>query len=718
MYGEMPSYDGTPTKAADAQYTYTFSGWDKEFVEVTEDATYTALFNNEVNKYTITWVVGGEETTEEYEYGATPEFKGSTDRESAKYTYTFKGWEPAVGTVTGDQTYVAQYDEVINKFKVNFYNEDGTLLQTSDVDYDAVPTYTGETPTKAAEGEFIYVFAGWENRETNLVYDGELPAVLGAVDYYASFEKQGKPYDLAYNLYNIDGTLIESKTTQFGYHSLYTFNAPEVAGKVANTDYVKGYMEPNAAAVNFYYSELTTWDGTSVSESLQGEGTEANPYLISSGADLAYIRDQVNNEVTTFADQYFKLTKSIDLNDTENFTIGTSETVSFAGHLDGNNCSIRGVNVSSTSPKAGLFHALIAGGSIKNLAAYGTVSGGQYVGGIIGRSFGSIENLTNYINVTQSGANAGGGVAGGTTVGSSTLNCVNYGTVECISANNKTAGITGLGEGAISNCVNFGNINGNSLTGGVVGESYKDQNVCENLYNYGTITIKTNGGGVIGQSTAPVVKNIYNYGYVKNSTTGDSGTSFTAGAVGCVKSGALSNLVNYGNVDGSARVGGITGQVDSTATTTFDNCVNYGKITCGHKTNSYIGGILGASKTATVTACINYGEVVGKGYYVGGILGVIITSGNMVINNCENHGTITGSSNAVGGIVGGPVNETKGEVHISGCSNTGDITGPSMVGGIIGKFTKGTVADDNVNSGVITATAEAGASGDIIGLQK
>jgi hypothetical protein len=90
----------------------------------------------------------------------------------------------------------------------------------------------------------------------------------------------------------------------------------------------------------------------------------------------------------------------------------------------------------------------------------------------------------------------------------------------------------------------------------------------------------------------------------------------------------------------------------------------------------------------------------------------------MVINNCENHANISGTSNAVGGIVGGPVNETKGEVSVSGCTNTGDITGPSMVGGIIGKFTKGTIAEDNVNSGVITATAEGGASGDIIGLQK
>lgn len=718
MYGEMPSYEGTPTKEADAQYTYTFTGWDKEFTEVTEDTTYIAVFEGSVNTYTITWIVGGEETVEEYEYGTTPEFKGSTDRESAKYTYTFTGWEPAVAPVSGNQTYVAQYSEVINKFTVNFYNEDGTLLQTNEVEYDAAPVYNGETPTKAPEGEYIFNFAGWENRETGLVYAGELPTILGAVDYYASFNKEGKPYDLTYNLYNIDGTLIETKTTQFGYHSLYTLNAPEIVGKVANTDYVKGYMEKENAPVNIYYSELDTWDGTTVSSSLEGEGTEANPYLISSGADLAYIRDQVNSEATTFAGEYFKLTKSIDLNDTENFTIGTSETISFGGHLDGNNCSIRGINVNLTTPKASLFYCLLKDASIKNLSAYGTVSGGQYVGGIVGRSFGTLLNLTNYVNVTQSGANGCGGVAGGTTSSSYTEGCVNYGTIECITGHNKTAGITGLGEGGIKNCVNFGTINGNSLTGGVVGESFAAQNLCENLVNYGTITTKTNAGGVIGQSAAPVVKNIVNYGYVKNSTTGDSATSFTAGAVGCVKSGALSNLVNYGNVDGSARVAGITGQVDSASTTTFDNCYNYGRISCGHKTNSYIGGILGAAKAATVTACINYGEVVGKGFYVGGILGVITTSGKMVINNCENHANISGSSNAVGGIVGGPVNETKGEVTVSGCTNTGDITGPSMVGGIIGKFTKGTIAEDNVNSGVITATAEGGASGDIIGLQK
>ena len=51
---ETPVYDGdTPTKAATAQYTYTFSWWEPEVGPITHRTIYQAQFTSTVNEYTI-----------------------------------------------------------------------------------------------------------------------------------------------------------------------------------------------------------------------------------------------------------------------------------------------------------------------------------------------------------------------------------------------------------------------------------------------------------------------------------------------------------------------------------------------------------------------------------------------------------------------------------------------------------------------------------------
>ena len=113
LYGAVPSYDGTPYKSSDESHSYVFSGWDKEIVPVTEDVTYTALFDATERKYTVVWNIDGATNTQYYSYGATPVYPGESDPvrpSTSEYDFTFIGWSPAVGEVTADVTYTAQFD--------------------------------------------------------------------------------------------------------------------------------------------------------------------------------------------------------------------------------------------------------------------------------------------------------------------------------------------------------------------------------------------------------------------------------------------------------------------------------------------------------------------------------------------------------------------------------------------------------------------------------
>ncbi len=111
-HGAMPSYDGTPVKASDEYNSYKFIGWDKEIVTVTEDVIYTAQFEATERIYTVKWNVDGFTITQTYKFGETPVYTGSTPvrPSTQEYDFTFAGWSPEVGAVSGDITYIAQFE--------------------------------------------------------------------------------------------------------------------------------------------------------------------------------------------------------------------------------------------------------------------------------------------------------------------------------------------------------------------------------------------------------------------------------------------------------------------------------------------------------------------------------------------------------------------------------------------------------------------------------
>lgn len=222
--GTAPTYDGTaPTKAADAQYTYTFAGWSTEpnaeigtamedLPVVSADVTYYAAFSKTLRTYTIGFYeneAGGKIIYEEQiAYGETPVYHGDpqTKAATAQYTYAFSGWmnydtkEFGLKPVTANARYQAQFEATLRKYTVTWKNADGTVLETDEnVAYGTTPKYDGSTPTKASTAQYAYTFNAWSPA---------VSAVTGDVTYTATFTETVRTYTVTWQ--NADGTVLDT----------------------------------------------------------------------------------------------------------------------------------------------------------------------------------------------------------------------------------------------------------------------------------------------------------------------------------------------------------------------------------------------------------------------------------------------------------------------------------------------------------------------------
>jgi hypothetical protein len=193
--GLTPVYNGaTPTRAADAQYTYTFTGWNPAIAAVSGNAEYTAVFSQtpkgDHTDYTVTWKNydgTGLETDTGLSAGLAPVYDGATPARAAdaQYTYTFTGWNPEIAAVSGNAEYTAVFSQTPKgdhtDYTVTWKNYDGTVLETdTGLSAGLTPVYNGATPTRAADAQYTYTFTGWEP---------EIAAVSGNAEYTAVFSQ-------------------------------------------------------------------------------------------------------------------------------------------------------------------------------------------------------------------------------------------------------------------------------------------------------------------------------------------------------------------------------------------------------------------------------------------------------------------------------------------------------------------------------------------------
>ncbi len=293
-YGVTPAYTGeTPTKDATAQYTYTFNGWDSEITEVTGAKDYRATYTSTTNKYEIKFVNydGSELQSSEVEYGVTPTYSGETPEKpaDAENTYIFTGWSPSIELVTKAQTYTAQFSSTTNKYLVRFLNEDGTELQSEELEYGATPEYKGETPTKDATSQYTYTFAGW---------DSEIAAVTGAKDYRATYTSTTNKYLITFE--NYDGTELQSGEVEYGVTPAYSGEAPEKPADAENT-YVFTGWSPSIESVTeakTYTAQFSSTTNKYLIRFLNEDGTELQSEELAYGATPEYKGETPTKDAT------------------------------------------------------------------------------------------------------------------------------------------------------------------------------------------------------------------------------------------------------------------------------------------------------------------------------------------------------------------------------------------------------------------------------------
>ena len=423
-------------------------------------------------------------------------------------------------------------------------------------------------------------------------------------------------------------------------------------------------------------------------EPWNGSGTEADPWRITSAADLVALREYVAAGENTTQGKHFRQMADISLSPVCGEGIGDwtpigyddSDGRLFIGTYDGTGKTISGLYIGNGGKHAALFAGLPAGSNVKNLTVSGYIKGAYETGGIAGWNKGTMTNshfsgtaiTTNNrvggiagfnggtikdctVNGVINGLGSVGGIAGFLSIDHRIVNCSFIGTVTGTYI--YVGGIVGYSNGTISGCVVEGNVSGSSnSTGGIVGCNYQGK-LSDCTYQNGTVSGPEWVGGIAGLGNAELIE----------------------------------NCKSYGAVQGNRRVGGITGETCGP----IRGCENHGPVTA----IEYVGGIAGHTFSGlgyigTVEDCKNYGTVTSTGDsgHYGTDAGGIVGYAEKDIIRCENHGQIQGD-NYVGGIVGCT------DAGINCCTNDGQIIGERNTGSIAGYSEGGTTVILKANGG-------------------
>ena len=367
-----------------------------------------------------------------------------------------------------------------------------------------------------------------------------------------------------------------------------------------------GSLTDETEVVIKYENQTAEQAITVTGASLEGDGTEANPYLIKDTDDVKKLSDYVAAGVT-FEGKFIKLAAdNIELPSTDWVPVGTSKTNPFSGTFDGDNKCI-------VVPEGGTpLFGCVKNATIKNLEIYGKKIAGY---GLV-NGYQEIKNTSTLIeNVTlkEGSQTLQSGFIGGWASGTDLItirNCkVEKNVVIGYDKNQKWIGSFG-GEfnGIIENCISYATVYGTDFVGGIVADKGQSMGKFEvkNCEFYGTVIATGNYvGGIVGHGYGGT-----KWGFTPNPPAVTIENSFVAG-----------------NVSGSNYVGGILG--GDAAVQYWDN--GAGSI----RNNHFYGKVAASADDACVGGIIGYMKSLNKN---------IVIENNYYINTC-------GAANGIGKVI-------------------------------------------------------------------
>ncbi|WP_295935331.1 MBG domain-containing protein [uncultured Xanthomonas sp.] len=372
-----------------------------------------------------------------------------------------------------------------------------------------------------------------------------------------------------------------STLTLDAYHSIYLNAAVTATGNTAGLVLNYGGYTDNGTVGgtgDYYVNTPVSLGGAHASLAINGQAYT----LIHSLADAA----TYFNSPGAYA-----LAQDIDL---AGVTRSSALVSSFQSKLAGLGHSINNLTISGASGYVGLFGTTSSNSLIRDVHLGNvSISGGYYVGGLVGYGQGAIKNVT--VDGVVSGTSGGiGGLAG------YNLGLIDNGVFNgSVNGQNTVGGVAGNNVGAtIRNSHSTGSVTGSSSnTGGLVG--YNDGGSLTNTYSTSTVSGTSSVGGLVGTNqNAGSIKNSYATG----SVTGSS--SMVGGLVGMNYQSTIANTYATGSVTATASVGGLVGVNNaggaSVSSSSVSNSYATGAVISTNNNN--VGGLIGANSGSVSNA--------------------------------------------------------------------------------------------------------------------